>query len=113
MLGVPVPRSPESIYADELPPGVTPEELKRWFDDYDEETAYKEGRPAHVPPAYRASQAIRVTMKVFKTGAYISADFGFLEKVKSLLPKRFPHAGKRSVKRCRAFIWELPRRQAA
>ena len=45
----------ESIYADELPPGVTPEELKRWFDDYDEETADKEGRPARVPPTYRAS----------------------------------------------------------
>ena len=52
-------------------------------------------------------------MKVFKTGAYISADFDFLEKVKSLLPKRFPYAGRRSVKRCRAFIWELPHRQAA
>ena len=103
----------ESIYADELPPGVTPEELKRWFDDYDEEAADKEGRSARVPPTYRASQAIRVSMKVFKTGAYISADFGFLKKVRDFLPKRFPHAGKRSVKRCRAFIWELPDRQAA
>ena len=103
----------ESIYADELPPGVTPEELKRWFDDYDEETADKEGRPARVPPTYRASQAIRVSMKVFKTGAYISADFGFLKKVRDFLPRHFPKAGRRSVKRCRAFIWELPRRQAA
>ena len=103
----------ESIYADELPPGVTPEELKRWFDDYDEEAADKEGRPARVPPAYRASQAIRVSMKVFRTGAYISADFGFLTKVKDFLPRHFPKDGRRSVKRCRAFIWELPRRQAA
>lgn len=103
----------ESIYADELPPGVTPEELKRWFDDYDEEAADKEGRPARVPPAYRASQAIRVSMKVFRTGAYISADFGFLKKVKDFLPRHFPKDGRRSVKRCRAFIWELPRRQAA
>ena len=103
----------ESIYADELPPGVTPEELKRWFDDYDEETADKEGLPARVPPTYRASQAIRVSMKVFKTGAYISADFGFLKKVRDFLPRHFPKAGRRSVKRCRAFIWELPDRQAA
>ena len=78
----------ESIYADELPPGVTPEELKRWFDDYDEEAADKEGRPARVQPAYRASQAIRVSMKGFKTGAYISADFGFLKKRHRDCPRR-------------------------
>ena len=47
-------------------------------------------------------------MKVFKTGAYISADFGFLKKVRDFLPRHFPKAGKRSVKRCRAFIRELP-----
>ena len=96
-----------------VPYELTPEELKRWFDDYDEDVADNEGRPAHVPPTYRASQAIRVSMKVFRTGAYISADFGFLKKVRDFLPRHFPKAGKRSVKRCRAFIWELPRRQAA
>ena len=42
-----------------------------------------------------------------------SADFGFLKKVRDFLPRHFPKAGRRSVKRCRAFIWELPRRQAA
>ena len=54
-----------------------------------------------------------MSMKVFRTGAYISGDFGFLKKVRDFLPRNFPKAGRRSVKRCRAFIWELPRRQAA
>jgi len=103
----------ESIYADELPPGITPEQIKDWFDDYDEEAKDEKGRDRCEPPAYRASQAIRVSLKVFRTGAYISADFGFLRKVSSMLPKRFPLAGKRSIKRCRAFLWELPERFAA
>jgi len=103
----------EAIFADRLPSGVTPEQLKEWYDDYDEEETDEDGNRICEPPAYRASQAIRVSIKVFRTGAYITDDFGYLEKLKGALPKRFPRAGKRSVKRCRAFFWDLPERRAA
>jgi len=103
----------ESIYADELPPGITPEQLKEWFDDYDEDATDGKGNSVAPPRTYRASQAIRVSMKVFRTGAYITEDLGFLKKVKEFLPKRFPSEGRRSVKRCRAFLWALPERKAA
>jgi len=103
----------ESIYADELPPGIAPAQLKEWFDDYDEDATDAKGDPAVRPRTCRASQAIRVSMKVFRSGAYITADFGFVEKVRAFLPRRFPQAGKRSVKRCRAFLWSLPERRAA
>jgi len=103
----------ESIYADELPPGVTSEQIRAWYDDYDEEAKDADGNAVCAPPVYRASQAIRVSLKVFRSGAYISADFSFLQKVASALPKRFPRAGSRAIRRCRAFVWELPGRLAA
>ena len=78
--------------------------LKEWLDDYDEK---KEGE---WPGAgkYRASQAIRTTMRMF-SGAYIGRSIDFLERVAGHLPKKFPRAGGRSVRRCRAFVWEAPR----
>ena len=56
---------------------------------------------------YRASQAIRATMRMF-SGAYIGRDSDFLNRVMGLLPKKFPRAGGRSIRRCRAFVWEAP-----
>ena len=94
----------ESMFADRLPDDVHPEELKEWLDDYDEKKA------GEWPGAgtYRASQAIRATMRMF-AGAYIGRDADFLERVAGLLPTRFPRAGGRSIGRCRAFVWEAPR----
>jgi len=103
----------EAIYADELPPGITSVQLKEWFDDYDEDATDAKGNPVALPRTYRASQAIRVSMKVFRTGAYITEDLGFLKEVRDFLPKRYPCAGRRSVKRCRAFLWDLPVGRAA
>ena len=94
----------ESMFADGLPDSVSPEDLKEWLDDYDE-NAKGSWRGAG---EYRASQAIRVTMRLF-SGAYIGRDSAFLRRVTGFLPKRFPRAGMRSVRRCRAFVWELPR----
>ena len=93
----------ESMYADELPASITPDKLKEWLDDYDEnaEGSWEGAR------VYRASQAIRAPMKLF-SGAYIGRDFAFFDRVVALLPEKFPRAGRRSVKRCRAFVWELP-----
>ncbi len=93
----------ESMYADELPENVTPETLKEWLDNYDEK---KEGDWTGAG-MYRASQAIRATMRMF-SGTYIGRDNDFLARVAGLLPKRFPRAGSRSVRRCRAFVWEAP-----
>ena len=89
----------ESIFADRLPDGVSVEELGERIDARSEEA---EG-PAGPARAIRASQAIRVTLKVFRTGAYIGRSLDFLDGVKALLPKRFPCAGARSVRRCRAL----------
>ena len=94
----------ESIFADRLPESVSANALKEWLDDYDE-NAKGDWRGAGV---YRASQAIRATMRIF-SGAYIGRSADFLERVAGLLPEKFPRAGMRSISRCRAFVWELPR----
>ena len=94
----------ESMYADELPDDVSPGTLKECLDDYD---GKKEGSWTGAG-MYRASQAIRATMRMF-SGAYIGRDSDFLNRVTGLLPKKFPRAGGRSIRRCRAFVWEAPR----
>ena len=93
----------ESIYADRLPDSLTPEALKEWYDDYDDEAADN----GHEGGVYRASQAIRVSLKLF-SGAFIGRDRKFLNRAVESLPKKFPRAGSRSIRRCRAFLWELP-----
>ena len=94
----------ESMYADRLPDSVSADDLKEWLDDYDE-NAKEDCRGAK---EYRASQAIQVTMRIF-SDAYIGHGADFLKRVAGFLPERFPRAGSRSVRRCRAFVWELPR----
>ena len=94
----------ESMFADKLPESVRAEDLKEWLDDYDD-NANGDWRGAG---EYRASQAIRATMRIF-SGAYIGHSADFLKRVAGCLPKKFPRAGSRSVRRCRAFVWELPR----
>ena len=94
----------ESMFADKLPDSVRAEDLKEWLDDYDE-NAKGNWRGAR---DYRASQAIRATMRLF-SGAYIGHSADFLKRVAGFLPEKFPRAGARSVRRCRAFVWELPR----
>ena len=93
----------ESMYADKLPDDVHPETLKKCLDDYDEKAAHSWTGAG----LYRASQAIRATMRMF-SGAYIGRDSDFLNRVMGLLPKKFPRAGGRSIRRCRAFVWEAP-----
>ena len=94
----------ESAYADRLPESLSPEALKEMLDDYDDEA---EGSGTAEGGVYRASQAIRATMKLF-SGAYIGRSAEFVRRAVSGLPERFPRAGTRSVRRCRAFRWELP-----
>lgn len=94
----------ESMYADKLPDDVSPETLKDWLDDYDEDAECEQRGGGE----FRASQAIRVTMRMF-SGAYIGRDLEFFNRIAGQLPKNFPHVGSRSVRRCRAFVWELPR----
>ena len=99
----------ESIYADKLPDGITPEMLKELFDYYEKEDGDAENVGNDPSSAkFRASQAIRATMRFFSHGAYIGRDFAFLERVGALLPRKFPRAGRKSIKWCRAFSWELP-----
>ena len=107
MLGRPweeVRQTLESVYADRLPDSVRPEDLKDWYDDYDGNAPEENARAGGL---YRASQAVRATLKAF-SGAYIGSDTKFFRRVTSALPKLFPCAGSRSVRRCRAFRWELP-----
>ena len=107
MLGCPweeVQAKLESAYADRLPDSLTPEALKEELDDYDDEDEKRCGGGG----VYRASQAIRATMKLF-SGAFIGRDKAFVRRVVACLPERFPRAGTRSVRRCRAFLWELPK----
>lgn len=108
----------ESIYADGLPDDVTPETLRERFDDFDEEMV-ENGRNSEENrlesgqrARFRASQAIRATMWFFSHGAYVGRDMEFLERVYGALPLRFPCAGAKSIRRCRAFSWELPQRDS-
>ena len=120
----------ESAFADRLPEGVSPEDLKAEFDGYDEDLGAgrragagggetlpaDEGLgpdgegpdPEGSRPAYRATQAIRATVWIFSHGAYIGRDMAFFRRVMSLLPPGYPREGSLSVRRCRAFRWELP-----
>ncbi len=93
----------ESAYADKLPDSLAPEALKEMLDDYDDE----DENPDSDGGVYRASQAIRATMKLF-SGAFIGRDKTFVRRAVAGLPACFPRAGTRSVRRCRAFRWELP-----
>lgn len=106
MLGCPweeVRMKLEAAYADRLPDSLTPEALKEMLDDYDDE----DEKCSDGGGVYRASQAIRATMKLF-SGAFIGRDKAFVQRAVAGLPERFPRAGTRSVRRCRAFRWELP-----
>ena len=99
----------ESIYADKLPDDMSPEMLKELFDYYEKEDGDADNAGSDPSAAkFRASQAIRATMRFFSHGAYIGRDFAFLERVGALLPRKFPRAGRKSIKWCRAFSWELP-----
>ena len=100
----------ESMYADKLPDDVSPEVLKEWLDDYDETANEDKAEERTGVGQYRASQAIRVTMRLF-SGDYIGRDQMFFDHVVGQLPKDFPCAGSRSVRRCSAFMWELPQVQ--
>lgn len=102
----------ESVFADDLPDGVSPEEVKAQYDNYDEEVdqvacACEEDRDGKVhAPAYRASQAIRCDMWFFRKGYYIGRTVGFAYDAVKHLPLGFPRANMKSIKRCRAFIWD-------
>ena len=106
MLGRPwdeVRRTLEAVFADGLPDSVSPEDLREWYDDYDA----RAGSNARAGGVYRASQAVRATLKAF-SGAYIGSSMDFFRRVTSALPEKFPRAGSLSVRRCLAFRWELP-----
>ena len=101
----------ESVLNDGLPDGVTPEDIKNRYDDYDEEVPVNDPTDANDAgeecriPIYRASQAIRCGMWFFKKGCYIGRSVQFAREAVRHLPPGFPRAGFRSIKRCRAFEW--------
>ena len=116
----------EAIFADRLPDDLSPESLREICEHYAEMDARRRrgsavegpgvadggGEPAEEShPRVRASQAIRVTLRVFG-GAFIgSAEFA--RRTLSLLPRGFPAPGTRSARMCAALLWELPPRRAA
>ena len=63
------------------------------------------------PPRVRASQAIHVTLQVFR-GAFIGS-VKFARRALSRLPGGFPAPGTRSARMCSALLWECPPARAA
>ena len=63
------------------------------------------------PPRVRASQAIHVTLQVFR-GAFIGS-VKFARRTLSQLPGGFPAPGTRSARMCSALLWEEPPARAA
>ena len=62
-------------------------------------------------PRVRASQAIHVTLQVFR-GAFIGS-VKFARRALSQLPGGFPAPGTRSARMCSALLWECPPARAA
>lgn len=107
----------ESIFADRLPDDLSEEKVRAICDYYDDEAAKiayyrthdrqkddKKTTPWKRP--IRASQAIRVTTKIFK-GAFIGSVEFALRTIMSL-PSRYPMHRTRSARRCRALDWREP-----
>ena len=120
----------EAIFADRLPDDLTPESLREACEHYAEreirsaatradsgggaEPGGGTADPANeetAPPRVRASQAIRVTLRVFR-GAFIGS-VGFARRTLSRLPSGFPAPGTRSARMCSALAWEEPPRRVA
>ena len=68
-------------------------------------------RGANEPPRVRASQAIHVTLHVFRS-AFIGS-VAFARRMLAQLPAGFPAPGTRSARMCTAFIWDAPPTRAA
>ncbi len=125
----------EAIFADRLPDDLTQESLHEICERHaakgdvaeHEARGPVDGSPAggegacgyggetdgvaHVPPRIRASQAIRVTLHVFR-GAFIGS-VEFARRALSQLPDGFPAPGTRSARMCSALLWEVPPARAA
>ena len=76
-----------------------------------EEASGDVGGVAHAQPRVRASQAIHVTLHVFR-GAFIGS-VKFARRVLFRLPGGFPAPGTRSARMCSALLWECPPARAA
>ena len=124
----------EAIFADRLPEDLTQDSLREICEYY----AAKDGsdkdeagvpassadaeadgggeacgarRGANEPPRVRASQAIHVTLHVFRS-AFIGS-VAFARRMLAQLPAGFPAPGTRSARMCSAFIWDAPPTRAA
>ena len=120
MLGLKWPEAKtkmEAIFADKLPDDLSAEKLQTICDYYDDESAKAEYYREHPHQSndektkpwkrqIRASQAIRVTLKIFK-GAFIGSVEFALKTIMSL-PTDYPMHKTRSAKRCRALDWREP-----
>ena len=76
-----------------------------------EEASGNVGGVAHAQPRVRASQAIHVTLQVFR-GAFIGS-VKFARRALSQLPGGFPAPGTRSARMSSALLWECPPARAA
>ena len=129
----------EAIFADGLPDDLTQESLHEICERYAAKGDVAEGKAqgpvggspaggegacgcggeadekndgvAHAPPRIRASQAIHVTLQVFR-GAFIGS-VKFARRELSRLPGGFPAPGTRSARMCSALLWECPPARAA
>ena len=129
----------EAIFADGLPDDLTQESLYEICERYAAKGDVAEGKAqgpvggspaggegacgcggeadekndgvAHAPPRIRASQAIHVTLRVFR-GAFIGS-VEFARRALSQLPGGFPAPGTRSARMCSALLWEEPPARAA
>lgn len=124
----------EAIFADRLPEDLDSETLHGIFERYAamedapedtaESVASGEAKAdcgeemggdarggACEPPRVRASQAIHVTLLVFR-GAFIGS-VRFARRTLSRLPGGFPAPGTRSARMCSALLWDGPPARAA
>lgn len=99
-----------SVLNDKLPDGVSAEDVKAYYDKYDENAELPEDNSdsdnlSSLKGKLRASQAIRCDMWFFKKGGYIGRTLDFAFKSVRHLPIGYPRTGFLSIKRCRAFEW--------
>ena len=120
MLGLKWPQAKakmEAIFADKLPDDLSAEKLQSICDCYDDEAAKEKYYRLHERKSdddrkkpwkrpVRASQAMRVTLKIFR-GAFIGSVEFALRTIISL-PPGYPMHKTRSAKRCKALDWQEP-----
>lgn len=102
-LGCPWPEAKaklERVFADRIPDSYDPTKDQTHYTVVDSDGTVR-------TVALRMAQAIKLSLRAFRSGGFVSRRVAFVRETYAKLPKRFPGAGERSVAQLSEFDWEL------